>query len=68
MSDSNVEVDNLDRLDAFLSDFPAGSGYQGIIYYGQVVAAEGRLPRYDFGGIKNNQLYGSVEAPEVPLD
>ena len=33
LADSDPEVDNLDRVGVLLKDFPAGSGYQNIVYY-----------------------------------
>ena len=32
--DADPEVDNLDRLNVFLKDFPSGQGYQGLCFYG----------------------------------
>jgi len=37
LADSDTSVDNLDRYDIFLKDFPAGSGYQNIVYYAQTI-------------------------------
>ena len=47
-ADANLDVDNLDRLGVFVKDFPAGQGYQGIVFYGQDVLNDGwRL--FDYG-------------------
>ena len=35
VADANTDVDNMDRLSVFLKDFPAGEGYQSIVYYAQ---------------------------------
>lgn len=32
-ADANPDVDNLDRFNVFLSNFPAGSGYQNLVFY-----------------------------------
>ena len=32
-ADADPAVDNMARLDVFLKDFPAGNGYQNIVYY-----------------------------------
>jgi len=32
-SPAHNKVDNMERIDVFLKDFPAGSGYQNIVYY-----------------------------------
>ena len=31
--DADLEVDNLDRLNVFVKDIPAGQGYQGLVNY-----------------------------------
>ena len=50
-----------------MKDFPAGSGYQNIVYLLQAAQSEGKMLRYDFGGVKNMEKYGTFQAPEVPL-
>lgn len=32
-ADANPEVDNLSRANVFLANFPAGTGYENIVYY-----------------------------------
>ena len=66
LADADPEVDNLDRLNVFLKDFPAGQGYQGIVYYGQDVLNTG-MKRFDYGVTGNMQKYGQVKPPDVPL-
>lgn len=36
-ADSSTDVDNLDRLNVFLENFPAGSGYKTLVYFMQDV-------------------------------
>ena len=67
-ADANPDVDNMDRLNVMFKDFPAGNGYQNLIYYAQSIHTEGKLLRYDFGGVKNMDKYGTFYPPEVPLD
>ena len=57
IADGDPAVDNLDRLNVFLKDFPAGQGYQGIVYYGQDVLQTG-MKRFDLGITGNMQKYG----------
>ena len=33
VADSKTDVDDLDRMDVFMKDFPAGSGYQNLVFY-----------------------------------
>ena len=33
VSDADPSVDNMDRLNVFLSDFPAGSSYQDMVMF-----------------------------------
>ena len=67
VADSNPEVDDFDRFDIFLKDYPAGQGYQCLIAYAQNILDEGwRL--YDYGRTKNMEKYGAFAPPEVPLN
>ena len=66
-ADADPEVDNLDRLDVFIKDLPAGQGYQSVVFYAQDVLQEGwRL--FDYGPIQNLQKYGAASPPQVPLE
>lgn len=65
-ADANPEVDNLDRFNVFLSNFPAGSGYQNLVYYAQRIEHEASK-RYNYGERKNLAKYGSYEPPLVPI-
>ena len=66
-ADANTEVDNMARLNVVIKDLPAGNGYQNIVYYAQTIQTEGKMLRYDFGGVKNMEKYGTFNPPEVPL-
>ena len=51
-ADADISVDNLDRLDVFVKDFPSGSSYQGLLFYLQDVVNDGwRL--YNYGPTGN---------------
>ena len=63
----NMTVDNLERFDVFISNEPSGQSYRTFIYYIQQ-SVSGRTALYDYGKIKNKQLYGSTEAPLVPFE
>ena len=51
-----------------LKDYPAGGGYQAVVYYLQLAVKEGQFTRYDFGAIENFKKYGQVTPPEIPID
>ena len=51
-ADSDPAIDNLARLNIFLKDFPAGSGYQSVIYYAQDVDHDKWL-RFNYGELDN---------------
>jgi len=68
VADANPDVDNLDKFDVFLKDFPAGSGYQNIVYYAQTIQSVGEWLRYDFGGARNMDVYGSFYPPKIPIE
>jgi len=57
-ADANPEVDNLDRFNVLLKDYPSGGGYQTMIYYAQSIVSDGKFLRYDFGAVKNLEKYG----------
>ena len=37
IADANVEVDDMDRYDVFLKDFPSGNGWGNLVYYAQSI-------------------------------
>ena len=61
------DVDNLERFDVFLSNEPSGQSYRTFIYYFQM-SATNRTALYDYGKVKNRQVYGSTEPPLIPFD
>ena len=63
----NMTVDNLERFDVFISNEPSGQSYRTFMYYTQW-SNSGRTALYDYGKIKNMQVYGSAEAPLVPYE
>ena len=58
----------MDRWDVLMKDYPAGNGYQNLVFYMQSMLTEGTWRRYDYGAIKNMDKYGQVEPPTVPVD
>ena len=53
------DINNGERFDMFLSNEPSGQSYRTFIYHMQVKAAN-RTQLYDYGKIKNVQVYGST--------
>ena len=51
-----------------LKDYPAGNGYQNLVYYMQSMENVDQWLRYDFGAIKNMDKYGQIKPPAVPVD
>ena len=68
VADANTDVDDMDRYDVFLKDFPAGNGYGNLVYYAQTIKETEYWPRYDYGASRNMDVYGTVSPPAVPLD
>ena len=58
----------MDRYDVFLKDFPAGNGYGNLVFYAQSIQNTEDWLRYDYGIIKNMEVYGTAIPPTVPLD
>jgi len=68
VADANTEVDDMDRYDVFLKDFPAGNGYRNLVYYAQSILKINEWFRYDYGHIGNMEHYHQYTPPIVPLD
>ena len=59
-------VDNPDRFSMYMSNEPSGASYRTFVYYAQMINS-GRMALYDYGPSKNKEMYGSAEAPLLPL-
>lgn len=57
-SGGNDQIDNMERWDVLLKDYPAGNGYQNLVYYMQSMENPDTWLRYDFGAIRNMDKYG----------
>lgn len=68
VADANPDVDQMDRYSVFLKDFPAGNGYGNLVYYAQTIQETEYWPRYNYGAIKNMDIYGTVAPPAVPIE
>ena len=68
VADANTDVDDMDRYDVFLKDFPAGNGYGNLVYYAQSIQNTEDWLRYDYGIIKNMEVYATAVPPAVPID
>ena len=62
------EIDNMPRMEMGVGDLPAGQTYRAMVYYSQSINGSYRFSMYDYGAIKNKQIYGTKEPPVVPLD
>ena len=60
-------VDNFERFTVFMSNEPSGQSYRTFVYYAQMIN-DGRYSLYDYGSRKNKQIYGTAEAPLVPIE
>lgn len=68
ISDSNVEVDDFDRMETYLTHVPGGAPYKSIVHYAQIIDS-GKFQRFDCGTeAANKAKYGSSTPPEYPLD
>ena len=66
-ADMNPDVDNMDRMEVFLKDYPAGAGYRNLVHYAQDIHNDG-FNRFNFGERANLVKYGYVEPPAYPLE
>lgn len=60
-------VDNFERFTVFMSNEPSGQSYRTFVYYAQMMNDK-RYSLYDYGKRKNNKIYGTDEAPLVPIE
>ena len=60
-------VDNFERFTVFMSNEPSGQSYRTFVYYAQMMN-DGRYSLYDYGKRKNKQIYGTEQAPLVPIE
>lgn len=67
VADADPSVDNMSRLDVFMSNFPAGSSYQDLVMFAQDVAKPD-FHQFNYGERENLKVYGSVEPPKIPLE
>ena len=61
------QLDEASRLPLIIAGAPAGSGYRTFLYYAQMTNDQ-RYSLYDYGRVKNNQIYGQKYAPLVPIE
>ena len=66
-ADADPTVDNMARLNVFLANFPAGTGYEDVVYYAQTIE-NNVWKRFNYGERENLHRYGTYEPPEVPLE
>ena len=67
-SGGNSDIDNMERWDVVMKDYPSGNGYQNLVFYMQSMEHADTWLRYDYGAIKNMDKYGQAKPPAVPLD
>lgn len=66
--DLDPSYDNVDRLKAIMTHFPAGAGYRCFIHYAQLIVSDLFL-RYDWGSDAANLLkYGQTTPPSYTFE
>ncbi|CDW83495.1 ab-hydrolase associated lipase region family protein [Stylonychia lemnae] len=65
-SDSDITVEDPERLQVYLGHFPSGTSLRTVNHYGQTIAC-GEMKRYDFGKTINLQKYGQAEPPVIEI-
>jgi hypothetical protein len=65
-TDTDPSVDNLDRFQEFLADFPAGSSLNDLVFFAQDIRTP-TMKQFSYGEKENRKRYGSIEPPEIPL-
>ena len=67
-ADTDTDVDNLDRMNVLLKDYPAGGGYQSVVHFLQLASNPGKFTRFDLGPVKNVATYRRLQPPAIPID
>jgi len=65
--DLDTDVDNLDRMNTYLTHIPAGACYMDFTHYAQIINAK-KFQRYDYGPDVNKKLYFQTTPPEYNLN
>lgn len=65
-ADADTSVDNMDRFERFMADYPAGNAYQNMILLAQSTMNTD-FKRFNYGERKNKKVYGQIEPPTIPL-
>jgi hypothetical protein len=65
-ADADPSVDNMDRIEAAMSNIPSGSSYQNIVLFSQNVLHDD-FRQFNYGERQNEHYYGRIEPPRVPL-
>lgn len=67
-SDTDSAVDNTSRYDVYMSYTPADAGWRNLAHYGQNINLKAdAFLRYDYGDIKNLEVYGQIHPPAYDL-
>lgn len=65
-ADADPAVDNMDRFERFMADYPAGNTYQNLVLFAQSTMNDNFM-RFNYGERENKKMYGSLEPPIIPL-
>jgi len=55
-ADLDPSVDNMDRINTYLTHVPSGAGYKSFVHYAQFINSK-QFQRYDYGSQMNMKLY-----------
>lgn len=56
-ADGDTSVDNMDRLERMLVDYPAGAPYQNMVFFAQM-STNDNFYQFNYGPIENRRKYG----------
>lgn len=67
IADSNAYYDDQDKMPVFLAHFPSGTSLKDISHFAQFVRNK-NFAQFDYGKVKNLEIYGNSIPPEYNLN
>jgi hypothetical protein len=66
LSDTDLDVNDIDRTAVFFSKMPAGASIQSFEHFSQIHSAK-KFQTFDYGPAKNKQFYGQEDPLDIPV-
>ena len=66
---TGIDIDDLnpESVPYFINQVPAGAPLKTILHFAQLMINGGQFLKFDYGGDKNIEMYGTENPPEYDL-